>query len=228
MLKSAANVPSVRRVVITSSVVAVVPHAQMLTGDTTTVYTRESRIRPLPTGPYQSAPEGYRAAKALALDAAEKFHKKVKPSFSLVHVMPSYVLGANELVSDAKSVVRGSNGVLMSMLLGMEEQVATVGAVVHVDDVSRIHVEALNEEKVPAGANFLTSIPVKFEHAFDIVKRLFPEAVEDGRLPLRGPRKTLPLMIDIQATVDTFGPLKGYEEMVKSVVVQYLRLLAKK
>jgi nucleoside-diphosphate-sugar epimerase len=211
-----------------------VPHAKMLTGDTTTVYTRESCIRPLPTGPYRDASEGYRAAKALALDAAEKFHKKVKPSFSLVHVMPSYVFGANELVSDAKSVVRGSNGVLMSMLLGMKEQalgmeeVATVGAAVHVDDVSRIHVEALDEEKVPPGANFLTSIPVKFEHASDIVKRLFPEAVEDGRLPLGGPRKTLPLTVDIQATVDTFGPLKGYEEMVKSVVEQYLRLLAKK
>jgi len=79
---------------------------------------------------------------------------------------------------------------------------------------------------VPAGANFITSIPVKFEHTLDIVKRLFPEAVEDGRFPISGLRQTLPLTIDIQATVDAFGPLQGYEEMIKSVGGQYLRLLA--
>jgi hypothetical protein len=98
---------------------------------------------------------------------------------------------------------------------------------VHLDDVSRIHVGALDEEKVPAGANFITSIPVKFEHTLGIAKQLFPEAVEDGRLPISG-RRTLPLTIDIQATVDAFGPLKEYEEMIKSVGGQYLRLLANK
>ena len=227
ILKSAANVPSVRRVVITSSIVAVIPHAQFLNGDTTTVYTRESRVRPLPMGPYQNASEGYRASKALALDAAEKFQREVKPGFSLVYLMPSCVFGVNELVSDAASVFSGSNIVLMSMLMGLKEPVSTVGGVVHLDDVSRIHVRALDEEKVPAGASFIISIPVKFEDTLDIVKRLFPEAVEDGRLPFIG-RQTMPLTIDIQATVDAFGPLKGYEEMVKSVVGQYLRLLANK
>ena len=226
ILKSAANVPSVRRVVITSSIVALIPHDQLSNGDITTVYTRESRVRPLPMGPYQSPVEGYRASKALALDAAEKFQREVKPGFSIVHVMPGYVFGANELVSDAASVSSGSNAIFMSML-GTEELDPTFGAVVHLDDVSRIHVGALDEEKVPAGANFITAIPVKFEHTLDIVKRLFPEAVEDGRLPFIG-RQTMPLTIDIQATVDAFGPLKGYEEMVKSVVGQYLRLLANK
>jgi nucleoside-diphosphate-sugar epimerase len=218
----------VRRVVITSSIVAVVPHAQISNGDTMTVYTRESRIQPLPMGPYQNPSEGYRAAKALALDATEKFQREVNPSFSLVHIMPSYVFGANELVSDAVSVSRGSNSVLMSMLVGMKDPAPTVGTVVHVDDVSRIHVRALDEEKVPAGANFITSIPVEFENTLDIAKRLFPEAVEDGRLPLGGSRQTLPLTIDTQATVDVFGPFKGYEEMIKSVVGQYLGLLANK
>ena len=228
ILKSAANVPSVRRVVITSSIVAVIPHAQFLNGDTTTVYTRESRVRPLPMGPYQNASEGYRASKALALDAAEKFQREVKPGFSLVYLMPSCVFGVNELVSDAASVFSGSNIVLMSMLMGLKEPVSTVGGVVHLDDVSRIHVRALDEEKVPAGASFIISIPVKFEDTLDIVKRLFPEAVEDGRFPISALRQTLPLTVDIQATVDVFGPLKGYEEMIKSVGEQYLRLLANK
>jgi hypothetical protein len=200
-----------------------------------TVYTRESRIRPLPAGPYQNAAEGYSASKALALDAAEKFQREVKPGFSLVYVMPGYVFGANELISDAASIFSGSNSALISMFMGMKEPVSplneepgsTLGAAVHLDDVSRIHVGALDEEKVPAGANFITSIPVKFEHTLGIAKQLFPEAVEDGRLPISG-RRTLPLTIDIQATVDAFGPLKGYEEMIKSVGGQYLKLLANK
>ena len=119
---------------------------------------------------------------------------------------------------------------LISMLMGMKEPVLTLGTAVHLDDVSRIHVRALDEEKVPASANFITSIPVKFEDTLDIVKRLFPEAVEGGRFPISALRQTfkLPLTIDIQATVDAFGPLKGYEEMIKSVGEQYLRLLANK
>jgi hypothetical protein len=48
-------------------------HAQLSNGDTMTVYTRESRVQPLPIGPYQNAVEGYHASKALALDAAEEF-----------------------------------------------------------------------------------------------------------------------------------------------------------
>jgi nucleoside-diphosphate-sugar epimerase len=227
MLNSAAKVPSVRRIVITSSIVAIASNTAMTIGDTTTIYTPQTRVRPLPSGPYQSASQGYRAAKALALDAAEKFYAECKPHFSIVHIMPSYVFGANELITDAKSVARGCNALLMGLVLGMRAPNASPGAVVHVDDVARIHVGALDEKKIPGSANFLASLSVQFEDALEITGRLFPEAVQNGRLPLEGKRATLPMTIDIQDSVAVFGPLKGYEEMVKSVVGQYLGLLAK-
>lgn len=225
ILHSAAKVPYVRRIVITSSAVAVVTNEKLAQGDTTTVYTAKTRI-PLPTGPYQSSPQAYRAAKSLALNAAEKFLAEEKPNFSIIHIMPSYVFGGNELVTDAKSIASGSNAILMGLVLGVKAQ-AAIGTVVHLDDVARIHVGALDEKKVPASTSFLASLSVQFEDALEIAKRLFPEAVKDGRLPLGGSKPTLPMTMDIQDTVDVFGPLKGYEEMVESVVGQYLELLGK-
>src|SRR5580698_6151144 len=61
------------------------------------------------------------------------------------------------------------------------------------------------QKKVSTSTDFLASIPVQFEDAFEIAKRLFPEAVKDGRLPLGGSRPTLPMTLDIQETVDVFG-----------------------
>jgi hypothetical protein len=116
----------------------------------------------------------------------------------------------------------------MGLVLGMTAPNASPGIVVHADDVARIHVGALDEKKIPGNASLFASIPAQFEDAIGIVRRLFPEAVEDGRLPLGGKRGTLPMTIDIQDTISVFGPLKSYEEMVKSVVGQYLELLAKK
>ena len=141
--------------------------------------------------------------------------------------MPSYVFGANELVTDAKSVASGSNGLLMGLILGVSAPYASPGTVVHVEDVARIHVGALDEKKIPGNASFAAAMSVQFEDALGIAARLFPEAVQDGRLPLGGKRGTLPVTVDIQDTLDIFGPLKSYEEMIKSVVGQYLELLAK-
>jgi nucleoside-diphosphate-sugar epimerase len=203
------------------------PRASFVAGDTLTTYTAASRVRPLPTGPYDTASQGYQASKALALDAAETFRATAKPHFSIIHVMPSYVFGANELVTDAKSVASGSNAILMGLILGTKAPNASPGSVVHVDDVARIHVGALDETKVPAETDFLASISVQFEDAIEIAKRLFPEAVRDGRLPLGGSKGTLPITMDIKGTTDVFGQLKGYEEMVGSLVGQYLELLGK-
>ncbi len=54
----------------------------MTNGDNTTIYSSQSRIRPLPSGPYLSAPQAYRASKALALDAAETFMQSAARLFS--------------------------------------------------------------------------------------------------------------------------------------------------
>jgi hypothetical protein len=123
--------------------------------------------------------------------------------------MPSYVFDANELITDAKSVASGSNALLMGLVLGMGAPYASPGTVVHVDDIARIHVGALDEERVAGNANFLASISVRFEDALEVAARLFPEAVQDGKLPLGGKRATSPLTVDTRETVASLWTAQG-------------------
>src|SRR5271163_4862360 len=99
VLESAAKSSSVKRVVVTSSVVILAP-----------------KTPGQPIGPTDFAPSpdpdtvaddpwvAYRASKTLAHDAAVKFMQETKPQFDLIYVLPSYVQGANRLLTDAKDV----------------------------------------------------------------------------------------------------------------------------
>ncbi|KAK9260647.1 hypothetical protein V1519DRAFT_492466 [Lipomyces tetrasporus] len=180
ILSPALKIESVRRVVITSSAVAVVPGPALSYGDSQNVYTPNSRVRSLPSAPY-------RASKVLALDATDRFLVESRPHFSIVNIMPGYVVGANELVSDASKAGAGSNGVVMAVVMGQKSPLARPASVVHVQDVARIHVAALDELRVPGSKSFLLdSGRLSFDEAIDIVTKHFPEAVKDGTLPLGG------------------------------------------
>ena len=116
ILNSALRTPSIRRIVITSSLVAVVPGSALSNGDQTTVYTSSSRVRPLPTAPWGDHASAYRASKVLALDATERFLAEKKPHFTVVNVQPGYVIGPHALIEDAEALVSGSNAVVMSVV----------------------------------------------------------------------------------------------------------------
>lgn len=69
ILTSALKAASVKRVVITSSLVAIVPGDALANGDMTNVYGPNSRVSPLPTAPWGTDIWGaYRNAKVLALE----------------------------------------------------------------------------------------------------------------------------------------------------------------
>ncbi|KAK9330058.1 hypothetical protein V1520DRAFT_391716 [Lipomyces starkeyi] len=228
ILNSALKVESIRRVVITSSVVAVIPSSALSNGDSENVYTANSRVRPLPSAPWGDYSSAYRASKVLALDATDRFLADRRPHFSIVNVMPGYVIGANELVSDASKVGSGSNGVVMGIVMGQKASVARPCSVVDVQDVARTHLAALDEQRVEGSKSFLLdSDKVSFDDAIDIVKKYFPEAVKDGTLPLGGSIPAAHLRLDVSDTIKTFGPLKNYEAQVKSVVAHYLALQSK-
>ncbi|UKZ69537.1 uncharacterized protein TrAtP1_010543 [Trichoderma atroviride] len=99
LLRSARKHASIRRVVITSSLAAIV--------DTTnpeeasrTVLNEQSRTFRIPRSPYSSSVQAYRAAKALALNAAEEWMKEQQPSFGVTHILPGDIYGPNELVTN--------------------------------------------------------------------------------------------------------------------------------
>ena len=230
ILESALKVPTVKRIVMTSSVIAVAPFKDFVMEESPRIFTANDRI-PDDFGPYGHHFQAYAAEKSRALNATDKFIKTEKPHFEVSNIMPSFFIGKNELITDAADILSGTNRVAFSPVLGYKADGALPGAMSHVDDVAKVHVLAL-DPKVEGGQNFgLMSGGVNgndWGTSVDIVKKHFPEAVKDGRLPADGTQPTKKFLYDTSETDRILGiKQKSYEEQVVSVTEHYLELLEK-
>lgn len=151
-----------------------------------------------------------------------------KPHFDVINVLPSVVIGANELNTAKEEVSKGTNVNVMGPLLGTKANIPDIGASVHVNDVAKAHVDALNPS-IPGNRNLLCSSGgiqgVEWDDAKEIVKRLFPQQVSDGVFPLDGTLPTRPVRFDASETERLLGwKFVGFEAQVKSVAEHYLEL----
>jgi len=227
ILKAAEGEADVKRVVITSSTVAIIPWKDFTSPENEIVWNEKSRI-PSPTGPYDGYFAAYAASKTHALNESEKWVEETKPSFDVVNIFPGFIVGADELVTHTKDALAGTNFTVLKPALGQDASY-TPGASVHVKDVALSHVLALNP-KVPAQGYILASGGLdgtKWDDVFEIVKRKFPDAVEKGLLPNNGNIVPVPIQIDERESEKLLGlKYRGFEEQVESAVGQYLELLA--
>ncbi|KZF24005.1 NAD(P)-binding protein [Xylona heveae TC161] len=220
----------IKRVVIVSSIVALVPPQAMFGPDPKT-YTEADRA-PEPQGGYENGMAAYIASKAFALQATEAFVKEKQPEFDVVNICPSYVLGRDETVTDAKQITKGTNGFAVGQLLGSPAPYSVPSASVHLDDVATLLVESLNP-RIPGNQCYLaTSQAIEgttWAAAFDIVKRYYPKQVSEGILKVDGKStSTNPIRFDPSHTEKTFGiTFKGYVDQITSIVDHYLVLLGK-
>ena len=234
MLESAAKSPSVHRIVITSSVVAMIPFEKMMSGSDDYTYTAEDRI-PFQEGPYSIEFHAYSASKTDALNEAEAWMVKTKPHFDLVHIHPSVIEGRNELVRTKEEAMVGTNGIILRAITGVKAQFPLPGVTVHNDDVARLHVEALLVDKIPAGSYIANSNTpygtlngTQWETVNEIVARNFPEAIEEGMFSNDGFQPSIHLKFSNEKTEKTFGwKLQGFEAQVKSVVGMYIDVVTK-
>ena len=104
-------------------------------------------------GPYGNPLHAYAASKNLAYNASLRFMAEKKPQFGLVNVMPAFVAGKNELAKTRKAVNGGTNALFLNVLLGVQNPDGLWSLTCHVDDVARVHVQALDEGLVKDGAN---------------------------------------------------------------------------
>lgn len=227
ILTAAQKSPTVQRVVITSSIVALIPWHDLQEAETDRVFNEESRIDDV-SGPYKSESEAYAASKARALNATTRFMEEEKPSFDVVHICPSWVLGKDELVTDVKYITVGTNGSVMRQVLGVNQETATPSTSVHLDDVAVAHVNAL-DPSIPSGSCLIAQSEglqgTIWSNAIEIVQRRFPQAVTKGILPNNGLAPTKQTKIDASETARLLGiEFKSYEEQVVSVVEHYLEL----
>ncbi|OCL06388.1 NAD(P)-binding protein [Glonium stellatum] len=231
MLESAQKTNTVSRIVITSSVVAQIPVADFM-GRPDYVVEASTRTA-TPTGPFNNEFEAYAASKVTALNKTEKWIADRQPSFSVVHIHPSFIIGRDDLITRSQNVMTGTNAVPLRVVLGNDAPYPTPGLSVHNDDVARAHVLAL-DRTIQGNESFILSYNPEgtfdgttWQNATDIVAREFPEAVAEGLLPNSGKIQTIPLRYDTRKTEEVFGfKHQSYVEQVKSVVGHYLELVA--
>jgi nucleoside-diphosphate-sugar epimerase len=230
ILNSALKQPSVKRVVITASQAAVAPLTAW-GGQDPGVLTSESKV-PSDSLPkeYPTYVVAYAVSKILAYNRTIEFIEKEKPKFTVVNVMPSFVIGKNELATTPQAVNAGSNSIAMNALVGIQSPVGMPGVAVHIDDVAKIHIAALDpkiEGNRNFGANCNGTEGIEWDSAIETVKRHFPKAVESGIFPLGGSQKSIRLQFDASETEKVLGfKFKSFEEQIISLAGWYAEVSA--
>jgi nucleoside-diphosphate-sugar epimerase len=231
ILQAAKKAGSVKRVVITSSVVAIVSWKDFTSGQTEGTAFNEKSRTPFVPEPYDNTFEAYSASKVAALNETEKWldQEKASISFDIVNIFPGFVVGRDEATSDAADARRGTNMVVLGPVTGVEMSY-TPGVSVHVRDVALAHVKSL-DPKIPGNQGYLLASGglkgTRWEDSFDIVARDYPDAVKAGTLSNDGKILTVPQKIDASASEKALGfQYASFEEQVEDVVEHYLELVA--
>jgi len=233
ILEAAKKAGTVRRVVITSSLTAIVPVAE-LTGQEQRPWWKpvqpHDRV-PFEFGPYETEFEAYAASKVAALHEAEAWMATQKAAgsidFDVVHLHPAFVEGRNDLALTARDTLKGTNALVMGLVLGKSFDNSIANATVHVEDVARCHVQALNTTRVPGDMSYILSQETRWADVCAIVRRDFAEAVKKRTLLACGDGSAAQhdIPIDASLTEDVFGfSHTSLDEQVRSVVGHYLEL----
>ena len=224
ILEAAQQAGTVRRVVITSSVAAIIPSPVWRgKGPSTQTYGPANRI-PTLKGPFSSSPEAYSASKIAQLNAVEEWMEKEKPKFSVTTIHPSWVLGRNDLAGTAEDLLLSTNRFALDIVVGKKVDAPKAGSCVHVDDVARAHVLAL-EKSVEGNCSFMLSSPMRWEDVKGILQRNFKDGIEQGFLSLEGEQRTTYIDVRGDETEKILGfRYLSFEEQIKSIVGQYLEL----
>lgn len=227
LLRSALKSLSVRRVVITSSIVANLNPSFKPSAAVASASTRIQPPIPLPET-FDNVMEAYVVGKLVEMRDTDEFVKTESPHFTVSHVVPGYVFGRNELALDAgmMQTQNSSNNFLMVGLLGGELPFPIHGGFAHIDDVAEIHLRVALEEAY-AGKDVGIATQVDYASIFDQVKDKYPEAVKEGVLK-EGTVPTLPMEYDSTDAKNLLGELKSFETAVSDVAAQYLQLVGNK
>jgi nucleoside-diphosphate-sugar epimerase len=231
ILEAAQSSPTVKRVVITSSVAILA----MKEGATTI---GPDDLAPLPkvedlvVNPWIA----YGASKQLANAAADDFLQTRKPHYDVVHILPGYVQGRNEPVTSSRDLSQrpSSNLTMINLVRGVEVTQPQPIDLVLVDDVAAVHVAAMEAQDVRSGERFIASYPypepIEWSDVERVVRKLFPSEVESGILPFGGDGEvpSFSFHLDPSKTTERLGvKFHGLEDMVQSLIGQYVELVKK-
>lgn len=185
-------------------------------------------------GPYPDWVTAYAASKAQAFGASKQWMEEHKPLFDLINILPVFVLGRDETLSDPSQITKGANGVLMGPLLGHPSEMPFPGIPVHVDDVAKMHVCSL-DSSIPGNQDYLASSHsprgIQWSESFDIIKKHYPKECAEGifKVDTTERPQTAEVIVDTTKSEKTFGiSFQSFETQVLSIAGQYLELIGRK
>ncbi|KAL8865710.1 MAG: hypothetical protein Q9198_009195 [Flavoplaca austrocitrina] len=190
----------------------------------------ETTVAPIPDDEFatQDIYAAYHTSKVLAYRATQEFLQTTKPHFTIINIMPSFVVGKHELLTTPEDIIgpKTSNVVPLAPIFAEGMPFPCPGTTVHIDDVANVHIAAL-DPKIEGNQDFILDAGglegIRWDDAKEIVKRRFPEAVEKGLLPLQGSSATRDSKVDGSKAERVFGlKYKDFEEQIVSIVGQYL------
>ncbi|KAJ5761860.1 uncharacterized protein N7511_005242 [Penicillium nucicola] len=207
ILHAALRYPQIQKVIIMSSVLALLPPTAAgspsvsVKGERSIFSGKERDHRltqhfPDNTGEVipieldMSFPEGfmgegvkYSASKVLAHQATRDFLKQFKPQYTLLTFHPTFVLG-DSLIQESAKDIDGMNAFFWSSLFS--EKPGLKNAWVHVRDVAEAHVKALRVS-IETGTEFILSAPpVSWDQAVELIKRDYPQVGCKIQSPVEG------------------------------------------
>ncbi|KAK4172676.1 hypothetical protein QBC36DRAFT_362146 [Triangularia setosa] len=227
MLNAAADAPAVKRVVIMSSVLALMPLGGMnipglgvkAGANPTLAVDAEMSFPPGPAG-YGAK---YSASKILAHRATLEWMQAHKPQYSLVTLHPTFVLGRD--LTQQTSTPNGINGFLMTTLTKPPGGNPVVPAsMVDVRDVSLTVLRSLDvelDQKEFVTEYLVAGNPTLYDDVVGFVKRKYP----DIPVNIEGPYNK-PFTADTSRTERALGITRWHsmEEIVTSVLDQQLEI----
>lgn len=229
VLEAAKRAETVKRVVITSSVIAIVSFEDFTSGKSGgTTFNEKSRAKFAPE-PYANVFEAYGASKVAAQNEVDAWieREKGKIGFDVVHIFSALVLGRNEMVKTVEDAHRGTNEYLLAPLTGTDIG-PTPKPSVHLRDVALAHVKSL-DPKVPGNQGYLLVSPgaggSPWNQAWEVARRDFKDAVSAGTLVGTGKIDDVPVNYDMSASEEVLGfRFRSFEEQVQDVLGHYLEI----
>lgn len=231
---SAANNFQTERVVMASSLMGLAPYMELYQLESFNTFTNASPV-PTPDAPYPTTLAALCAGHAKALTATNAYLDKNKPHFTVVNLMPSIIIGRDELAKTAKDFLKGGNLQALRHLRGEKVSSKLPSQTVYIDDVAKVLRLALDTKKLHSSAkaqNFVLSSGgvsgVPWYRAKEIVKEDYMDAVKKGWLSLDGEQPINRVLMDSRETLKLFGiKLTGFDKQIKSLLDQWVALKAK-
>lgn len=179
--------------------------------------------------------EAYWASKAYSRIATRDFVEQKRPHFDFVHLLPSVVFGPDEripLTGAAEELLKDSRAAVIAPALdgSTNSPFPFVGVPVHVADVARAHVDAVDNALIPGNTEYILSSDTPEGVVWDrdiaaVARKYFSEQVQNKTLPLQGALPCIKFRLDGNSTEKAFGwKFTSFEETMRQLLAQYLEL----